>query len=99
MAAPILCGLDPPISGIFGDSRGETAQHRDRHRFPSNSRVQQAFIYFNYRPVSASFSGAYQVTKVIPVKIGTIQIIDSMNRQPTEPLSQWTWVQIPSAAG
>ena len=61
MAAPILCGLDPPISGIFGDSRGETAQHRDRHGFPSNSRVQQAFIYFNYRPVSASFSGAYQV--------------------------------------
>ena len=61
MAAPILCGLDPPISGILGDCRGEIAQDRDRHGFPTNSRVQQEFIYFNYSPVSASFSGAYQV--------------------------------------
>ena len=61
VAAPILCGLDPPISGIFGDCRGEIAQDRDRHGLPTNARVQQGFIYFNYRPVSASFSGAYQV--------------------------------------
>ena len=60
MAAPILCGLDPPISGSFEDCRGETAQDRDRHGFPINSPVQE-FIYFNYTSVSASFSGAYQV--------------------------------------
>ena len=58
MSGPILCGLDPPISGIFGDCRGEIAQDRDLHGFPSNSRVQQAFISFHYRPVSTSFSGA-----------------------------------------
>ena len=58
---PISCGLGPPISGTFGDCRGEIAQDRDRHGFPTNSRVQQDFIYFNYRPVSASFSGANQV--------------------------------------
>ena len=61
VAAPILCGLDLPISGILGDCRGEIAQDRDRHGFPTNSRVQQEFVHFNYTPVSASFSGAYQV--------------------------------------
>ena len=45
----------------FEDCRGEIAQDRDRHGFPTNSRVQQEFIYFHYRRVSASFSGTYQV--------------------------------------
>ena len=61
VAVPVLWGLDPPISGLFVDCRGEIAQKRDRQGFPTNSRVQQESIYLNYRPVSASFSGAYQV--------------------------------------